>query len=63
MADQIPDGEIEVKGTGGPDREYFSCVEHPRGEAIHYVKENGSKNLIRHRVRTLTCANIPSPFC
>ena len=59
VADQIPEGETEVKVTGGPNGEYFSRIEQPRGEAIHYVKGDGSKNLIRHRVRTPTCANIP----
>jgi len=58
VVDQIPDGEIEVKVTGNPDGEYFSRIEQPRGEAIHYVKGDGSKNLVRHRVRTPTCANI-----
>jgi ech hydrogenase subunit E len=55
----IPDGPIEVKPTANPSGEYFSRVEQPRGEAIHYVKANGTKMLQRFRVRTPTFANIP----
>jgi Ni,Fe-hydrogenase III large subunit len=58
VVDLIPDGEIVAKVTGGPDGEYFSRIEQPRGEAVHYVKGDGSKHLVRHRVRTPTCANI-----
>jgi len=47
-----------VKGT--PSGEYFSRVEQPRGEVIHYVKGNGSKFLQRFRVRVPTFSNIPA---
>jgi len=56
---KIPDGPIDVKVTGAPDGEYFSRTEQPRGEVIHYIKGNGKKNLVRHRVRTPTFTNIP----
>jgi len=56
---KIPDGPVEVKVTGSPDGEYFSRAEQPRGEVIHYIKGNGKKNLVRHRVRTPTFTNIP----
>jgi Ni,Fe-hydrogenase III large subunit len=56
---KIPDGEIAVKVTGAPNGEYFSRAEQPRGEVIHYIKGNGKKNLVRHRVRTPTFTNIP----
>ncbi len=56
---KIPDGPIEIKFTGAPDGEYFSRVEQPRGELVHYVKGNGKKNLVRSRVRTPTFTNIP----
>ena len=39
--DKIPDGPVDVKVNGFPDGEYFSRVEQPRGEVIHYVKGNG----------------------
>ena len=55
----IPDGPVDVKVTGAPDGEYFSRAEQPRGEVIHYIKGNGKKNLVRHRVRTPTFTNIP----
>ena len=57
--DQMPEGPVEVKVTGAPDGEYYMRTEQPRGEVVHYVKANGSKNLVRHRVRTPTLANIP----
>ena len=33
-------------------------MEQPRGEAIYYIKGNGTKNLARFRVRTPTFANL-----
>jgi Ni,Fe-hydrogenase III large subunit len=48
-----------MKVTGAPDGEFFSRAEQPRGEVIHYIKGNGKKNLVRHRVRTPTFTNIP----
>lgn len=56
---KIPDGPIEVKVTGTPNGEYWARAEQPRGEVIHYVKGNGTRHLLRHRVRTPTFANIP----
>ncbi len=57
---KIPDGEIAVPVKGFPKGEYFMRVEQPRGEAIYYVKANGTKFLDRMRVRTPTFANIPA---
>lgn len=57
---QIPKGEIAVPVKGNPNGEYFMRVEQPRGEAVYYVKANGTKFLDRFRVRTPTFANIPS---
>jgi len=56
---KIPDGPVDMKVTGAPDGEYFSRTEQPRGEVLHYIKGNGKKNLVRHRVRTPTFTNIP----
>ena len=58
-ARKIPDGPIEVKVTGAPDGEYFMRAEQPRGELVHYLKGNGSKFLVRSRIRTPTLSNIP----
>ena len=58
--EKIPEGPIEVKVTGAPDGEYYSRVEQPRGEVIHYVKGNGSRFLQRFRVRVPTFNNIPA---
>ncbi len=56
--DKIPDGEIEVKVKGNPTGEFFARAEQPRGEVVHYIKAGGKKNLLRHRVRTPTMANL-----
>ncbi len=58
-AKKIPDGPVDVKPTANPSGEYFSRVEQPRGEAVHYVRGNGTKMLSRFRVRTPTFTNIP----
>jgi ech hydrogenase subunit E len=58
--EKIPEGPVEVKVKGAPNGEYFSRVEQPRGEVIHYVKGNGSRFLQRFRVRVPTFSNIPS---
>ena len=59
-AEKIPEGPFEVKVKGTPNGEYFSRIEQPRGEVIHYVKANGTKFLQRFRVRTPTFSNIPA---
>jgi len=56
---KIPDGPIDVKVTGVPDGEYFMRAEQPRGELVHYLKGNGTKFLVRSRIRTPTLTNIP----
>jgi Ni,Fe-hydrogenase III large subunit len=56
---KIPDGPIDVKVTGAPDGEYFMRAEQPRGELVHYLKGNGTKFLVRSRIRTPTLTNIP----
>jgi Ni,Fe-hydrogenase III large subunit len=56
---KIPDGPVDMKVTGAPDGEFLARAEQPRGEVIHYIKGNGKKNLVRHRVRTPTFTNIP----
>jgi len=58
-AAKIPSGEIAVPVKGNPTGEYFMRVEQPRGEALYYIKGNGTKNLDRMRVRTPTFANLP----
>jgi ech hydrogenase subunit E len=60
VIDKIPDGPVDVKVTGTPNGEFFARTEQPRGEAIYYLKGNGTKNLDRMRVRTPTFANIPA---
>jgi ech hydrogenase subunit E len=59
-AGKIPEGDIAVKVKGNPDGEYFSRAEQPRGELVHYVRGDGSRHLVRSRIRTPTFTNIPS---
>ena len=58
-AGRLPEGEISVPVKGNPKGEYFLRIEQPRGEAIYYVKGNGTKYLDRFRLRTPTTSNIP----
>src|SRR5699024_8405082 len=55
---KIPGGEISVPVKGNPSGEYFMRIEQPRGEAIYYVKGNGTKYLDRFRMRTPTTSNL-----
>ena len=55
---KIPAGDIDVPVKGFPNGEYLTRIEQPRGEAIYYVKANGSKFIDRMRVRTPTFANL-----
>lgn len=57
-AAKIPAGEIAVKIPGNPNGEAFVRVEQPRGEAIYYVKGDGTPYLNRARIRTPTFANL-----
>lgn len=58
---QIPDGEIATpKPKVNPNGEYFMRVEQPRGEAVYFVKANGTPFLDRMRIRTPTFANVPA---
>jgi Ni,Fe-hydrogenase III large subunit len=56
----MPDGDVAVPVKGNPDGEYFSRSEQPRGEVIHYLRGNGTKNLTQFRVRTPTLTNVPA---
>ncbi len=58
VAHKIPLGELAAKPAGMPAGEAFVRVEQPRGEAIYYVRGNGTKFLERFRVRTPTFANV-----
>lgn len=57
---KLPSGEIAVPVKGFPNGEAISRLEQPRGEAIYYMKANGTKNLQRLKIRTPTFANIPA---
>ena len=55
---KMPEGDITVSVKGFPNGEYFNRIEQPRGEAIYYVKANGTKKLDRFRLRTPTFSNL-----
>ena len=55
---KMPEGDIAVPIKGFPNGEYFNRIEQPRGEAIYYVKANGTKKLDRFRLRTPTFSNL-----
>ncbi len=57
---KMPQGEISVKVSGNPQGEAIVRTEQPRGEVIYHLKANGSKHLVRFRVRTPTFANLPA---
>ncbi|HIX94111.1 MAG TPA: nickel-dependent hydrogenase large subunit [Candidatus Gemmiger excrementipullorum] len=56
---KIPAGPIAVPVKGNPSGEHFMRIEQPRGEAVYYVKANGTKFIDRFRLRTPTTSNIP----
>ena len=57
--ENLPEGAIASPVRGVPPKgEFFTRVEQPRGEAIYYIKGNGTKNLERFRLRTPTNCNI-----
>lgn len=57
---KMPAGDLFVPVKGFPNGETISRVEQPRGEAIYYIRANGTKNLSRLKIRTPTFANIPA---
>lgn len=57
---KLPSGEIYIPVKGLPNGEVISRLEQPRGEAIYYIKTNGTKTLSRLKIRTPTFANIPT---
>lgn len=57
---KLPSGDIAAAVKGMPKGETISRLEQPRGEAIYYIKANGTKNLDRLKIRTPTFANIPA---
>ncbi len=59
LVSKIPDGPVYNKPKGNPpEGRFLTRVEQPRGEAVYYVKGNGSKFLERFRVRTPTSQNL-----
>ncbi|MDR1404554.1 MAG: nickel-dependent hydrogenase large subunit [Candidatus Methanoplasma sp.] len=60
-ASVMPDGPVEVQVRGPLQAgEFMMRLEQPRGEALYYVRGNGTRYLERMRVRTPTNMNLPS---
>ncbi len=60
-AAKMPKTELSVPVKGNPpEGEAFFRCEQPRGEAIYYVKSNGTQFLQRTRLRTPTFTNLES---
>ncbi len=51
---------IAAKVAAAPAGEAFFRAEQPRGEAVYYVRGNGTRMLERFRLRTPTFANVPA---
>lgn len=60
MAGQLPGGDISVvvKATPVVGAQATNIFEQPRGEAVYYVRGNGTKFLDRARIRTPTSQNL-----
>jgi len=53
-------GEIDAKVEAIPPGEGVGRVEAPRGEALHYVRSDGSNRPVRHKIRAPSYVNIPT---
>lgn len=56
----LPQGEIDAKIKNIPPGEGIGQVEAPRGECFHYVKSDGTKRPVRHKMRAPTFMNLPT---
>ena len=61
VVQRIPAGPVLSAHKGMPPKgEAFVRLEQPRGEALYFVRSNGTRIMERFRVRTPTFANIPA---
>ncbi|RKX71852.1 NADH:ubiquinone oxidoreductase [candidate division WOR-3 bacterium] len=58
--EKMTEGEIEVRVDEIPRGEGIGRHEAPRGEVFHYVRSDGGKSPVRHKVRAPSYNNIPS---
>jgi NADH-quinone oxidoreductase subunit D len=55
-----PDGEIDSHVEEIPPGEATGHVEAPRGETFHYVRSDGGRSPVRHKIRAPSYVNVPS---
>jgi len=55
-----PDGEIDAGIEQVPPGEAIGRVEAPRGETFHYVRSDGGRCPVRHKIRAPSFVNVPS---
>ncbi len=55
-----PGGEIDAKVEQVPPGEASGHVEAPRGETFHYVRSDGGRCPVRHKIRAPSFVNVPS---
>ncbi len=56
----IPDGPIDANVPEVPPGEAIGHVEAPRGETFHYVRSDGGRRPVRHKIRAPSYVNVPS---
>lgn len=60
LLEDCPDGEIDSHVQEIPPGEAIGHVEAPRGETFHYVRSDGGRNPVRHKIRAPSYVNVPS---
>jgi NADH-quinone oxidoreductase subunit D len=59
-ARECPGGPIDAHVAEVPPGEAVGQVEAPRGETFHYVRSDGGRNPVRHKIRAPSFVNVPS---
>jgi NADH-quinone oxidoreductase subunit D len=59
-ARDMPEGSIDSKVEEVPPGEAIGRVEAPRGETFHYVRSDGGRCPVRHKIRAPSYVNVPS---
>jgi Ni,Fe-hydrogenase III large subunit len=59
-AQQCPAGPIDANIEEVPPGEAIGHVEAPRGETFHYVRSDGGRCPVRHKIRAPSFVNVPS---
>jgi NADH-quinone oxidoreductase subunit D len=57
---ECPGGEIDAHIEQIPPGEAIGHVEAPRGETFHYVRSDGGRCPVRHKIRAPSYVNVPS---